>query len=97
MVHGDYSQEAQTAHNAERERQKQAWKISNFAKNPTPIKPMPLPSVAQTDVVRSLAPGSGKGKVKTMFKRVKSAMTRKKKLRVGIVMPPINSDDLHAV
>jgi hypothetical protein len=96
MVRGNYSQAAQTAHKAERERQKQAWKISNFAQNSTTIKPMPLPSVAQTDGVRSLAPGSGKGKVKTMFKRVKSAMTRKK-LRIAIDAPPINSDDLHVV
>ena len=96
MSPGNYSQAAETAHEAERQRKQQAWDISNFAKNPSTIKPMPLPSVAQTDGVRSLAPGSGKGKVKTMFKRVKSAMTRKKH-RIAIDAPPINSDDLHVV
>jgi len=96
MVRGDYSQEAQTAHNAERERQKQAWDISNFARNPTTIQPMPLPSVAQTTQVRGMAPRSGRGKVRTLLKKIKSSLTKKRAIPVAPA-PLINTDNLHAV
>ena len=96
MVQGNYSQEAQTAHDAERERKKKAWAISNFGENPSTIKPMPLPSVAQTNQVRGMAPRSGRGKVRTLLKKIKSSMTKKREIPV-MPAPFINSDNLHAV
>ena len=58
--------------------------------------PMPLPSVAQTTQVRGMAPRSGRGKVRTLLKKIKSSLTKKREIPIAPA-PFINSDNLHVV
>lgn len=60
------------------------------------VVPMPMPSTAQTQQVRTMAPGSGRGKVRHMFKRFKDSMKKKTTPRM-VNVKPIDSSTFHPV